>query len=150
MVRLVGEEIESKIYPLKEALRIAESVELDLVEISPDANPPVCKVMDYKKFIFDQKKKQKEMKAKATKVVVKEIRLGPQTDEHDFEFKLNHAKRFLQEGAKVKVEVFFRGRSIVYKDQGEIMLLKFAQRAEARRVGKECARLCRSRWSPYH
>lgn len=130
MVRLVGEEIESKIYPLKEALRIAESLELDLVEISPDANPPVCKVMDYKKFIFDQKKKQKEMKAKATKVVVKEIRLGPQTDEHDFEFKLNHAKRFLQEGAKVKVEVFFRGRSIVYKDQGEIMLLKFAQELE--------------------
>ena len=130
MVRLVGEGIETNIYPVKEALRIAESMELDLVEISPDANPPVCKVMDYKKFIFDQKKKQKEIKSNATKMVVKEIRLGPQTDDHDFEFKLNHAKRFLQEGNKVKVEVFFRGRSIVYKDQGEIILLRFAQELE--------------------
>ncbi len=130
MVRLVGEGIETNIYPIKEALRIADELGLDLVEISPDANPPVCKVMDYKKFIFDQKKKLKEIKAKAAKVVIKEIRLGPQTDDHDFEFKLNHAKRFLQEGSKVKVEVFFRGRSIVYKDQGEIMLLKFAQELE--------------------
>ena len=130
MVRLVGEGIETNIYPVKEALRIAESMDLDLVEISPDANPPVCKVMDYKKFIFDQKKKQKEIKSNATKMVVKEIRLGPQTDDHDFEFKLNHAKRFLQEGNKVKVEVFFRGRSIVYKDQGEIILLRFAQELE--------------------
>lgn len=130
MVRLVGEGVETNIYPLREAFRIAEELELDLVEISPDANPPVCKVMDYKKFLFDQKKKQKEIKARATKVVVKEIRLSPQTDDHDFEFKLNHAKRFLQEGAKVRVEVFFRGRSIVYKDQGEIMLLKFAQELE--------------------
>ena len=130
MVRLVGEGIDTNIYPLKEALRIAESMELDLVEISPDANPPVCKVMDYKKFIFDQKKKQKEIKSNATKMVVKEIRLGPQTDDHDFEFKLNHAKRFLQDGNKVKVEVFFRGRSIVYKDQGEIILLRFAQELE--------------------
>ena len=130
MVRLVGEGIETNIYPVKEALRIAESMELDLVEISPDANPPVCKVMDYKKFIFDQKKKQKEIKSNATKMVVKEIRLGPQTDDHDFEFKLNHAKRFLQDGNKVKVEVFFRGRSIVYKDQGEIILLRFAQELE--------------------
>ena len=130
MVRLVGEGVETNIYPLKEALRIAESMELDLVEISPDANPPVCKVMDYKKFIFDQKKKQKEIKSNATKMVVKEIRLGPQTDDHDFEFKLNHAKRFLQDGNKVKVEVFFRGRSIVYKDQGEIILLRFAQELE--------------------
>ena len=130
MVRLVGEGIETNIYPLKEALRIAESMELDLVEISPDANPPVCKVMDYKKFVFDQKKKQKEIKSNATKMVVKEIRLGPQTDDHDFEFKLNHAKRFLQDGNKVKVEVFFRGRSIVYKDQGEIILLRFAQELE--------------------
>ncbi len=130
MVRVVGEDIQSAIYPIKEALRIAEELEMDLVEISPDANPPVCKVMDYKKFIFDQKKKQKEIKAKATKIVIKEIRLGPQTDDHDFEFKLNHAKRFLQEGNKVKVEVIFRGRSIVYKDQGEIMLLKFAQELE--------------------
>ena len=130
MVRLVGEGVETNIYPLREAFRIADELGLDLVEISPDANPPVCKVMDYKKFLFDQKKKQKEIKAKATKVVVKEIRLSPQTDDHDFEFKLNHAKRFLQEGAKVRVEVFFRGRSIVYKDQGEIMLLKFAQELE--------------------
>ena len=130
MVRLVGEGVETNIYPVKEALRIAESMELDLVEISPDANPPVCKVMDYKKFVFDQKKKQKEIKSNATKMVVKEIRLGPQTDDHDFEFKLNHAKRFLQDGNKVKVEVFFRGRSIVYKDQGEIILLRFAQELE--------------------
>ncbi len=127
MVRLVGEGIDTNIYPVKEALKIAENMGLDLVEISPDANPPVCKVMDYKKFVFDQKKKQKEMKSNATKMVVKEIRLGPQTDDHDFEFKLNHAKRFLQEGNKVKIEVLFRGRSIVYKDQGEIMLLRFAQ-----------------------
>jgi len=130
MVRLVGEGVETNIYPVKDALRIAEGMGLDLVEISPDANPPVCKVMDYKKFVFDQKKKQKEIKANATKVVVKEIRLGPQTDDHDFEFKLNHAKRFLQEGNKVRVEVLFRGRSIVYKDQGEIMLLRFAQELE--------------------
>ncbi len=130
MVRVVGEGIETSIYPIKEAIRIAEGLGLDLVEISPDANPPVCKVMDYKKFIFDQKKKQKEIKSNATKTVIKEIRLGPQTDDHDFEFKLNHARRFLQEGNKVRVEVFFRGRSIVYKDQGEIMLLRFAQELE--------------------
>ena len=127
MVRLVGEGVEPNIYPLREALRIVEELGVDLVEIQPDANPPVCKAMDYKKFVFDQKKRLKDQKAKATKVVIKEIRLGPQTDDHDFEFKLNHAKRFLQEGSKVKVEVFFRGRSIVYKEQGEIMLLKFAQ-----------------------
>ena len=130
MVRLVGEGVETNIYPIKEALRIVEELGVDLVEISPDANPPVCKAMDYKKFIFDQKKKQKELKAKATKVVIKEIRLTAQTDDHDFEFKLNHAKRFLQEVSKVRVEVFFKGRSIVYKDQGEIMLLKFAQELE--------------------
>ena len=130
MVRLVGEGVENNIYPIKEALRIVEELGVDLVEINAEANPPVCKAMDYKKFVFDQKKKLKEQKAKAVKVVVKEIRLGPQTDEHDFEFKLNHVKRFLQEGSKVKVEVFFKGRSIVYKDQGEIMLLKFAQELE--------------------
>ena len=130
MARLVGEGVDNNIYPIKEALRIVEELGVDLVEINAEANPPVCKAMDYKKFIFDQKKKLKEQKAKAVKVVVKEIRLGPQTDEHDFEFKLNHAKRFLQEGSKVKVEVFFKGRSIVYKDQGEIMLLKFAQELE--------------------
>lgn len=127
MVRVVGENIEPGIYNFKEALAMAENLELDLVEISPTANPPVCRVVDYKKFLYELKKKQKEIKAKTAKVVVKEIRMGPQTDEHDFNFKLKHAKSFLQEGAKVKVEVFFRGRSIVYKDQGEIILLKFAQ-----------------------
>ncbi|MBO5956147.1 MAG: translation initiation factor IF-3 [Bacteroidales bacterium] len=127
MVRVVGEGVDNEIHSIKDALRIADEMGLDLVEISPNANPPVCKLMDYKKFLFDQKKKQKEIKAKTTKVVIKEIRLGPQTDDHDFEFKLNHAKRFLEDGAKVKVDVFFHGRSIAYKDQGEIILLKFAQ-----------------------
>ncbi|MBR5214972.1 MAG: translation initiation factor IF-3 [Bacteroidales bacterium] len=127
MVRVVGEGVDNEIHSIKDALRIADEHGLDLVEISPNANPPVCKLMDYKKFLFDQKKKQKEIKAKTTKVVIKEIRLGPQTDDHDFEFKLNHAKRFLEDGAKVKVDVFFHGRSIAYKDQGEIILLKFAQ-----------------------
>ena len=121
MVRVVGEGVDNEIHSIKDALRIADEMGLDLVEISPNANPPVCK------FLFDQKKKQKEIKAKTTKVVIKEIRLGPQTDDHDFEFKLNHAKRFLEDGAKVKVDVFFHGRSIAYKDQGEIILLKFAQ-----------------------
>ncbi len=106
---------------------MADSLNLDLVEISPTANPPVCKIIDYQKFLYEQKKKQKEMKAKNIKIVVKEIRLGPQTDEHDFNFKLKHAIRFLQEGNKVKVEVFFRGRTIIYKDQGETQLLKFAE-----------------------
>ena len=127
MVRVVGEGVDNEIHSIKDALRIADEMGLDLVEISPNANPPVCRLMDYKKFLFDQKKKQKEIKAKTTKVVIKEIRLGPQTDDHDFEFKLNHAKRFLEDGAKVKVDVFFHGRSIAYKDQGEIILLKFAQ-----------------------
>lgn len=129
-VRVVGDNVENNIYPTSVALSMAYEMELDLVEISPNAVPPVCKIIDYNKFLFDLKKKQKEMKAKATKVVVKELRLSPQTDDHDFEFKLNHAKRFLKEGAKVKVEVFFRGRSIVYKEQGEIILLKFAQALE--------------------
>ena len=124
---MVGENIEPGIYNFKEALTMAENLELDLVEISPTANPPVCRIVDYKKFLYELKKKQKEIKAKTAKVVVKEIRMGPQTDDHDFNFKLKHARSFLQEGAKVKVEVFFRGRSIVYKDQGEIILLKFAQ-----------------------
>lgn len=106
---------------------MANEQELDLVEISPNANPPVCKIIDYKKFLYEQKRKQKEIKAKSAKVVVKEIRLGPQTDDHDFNFKLNHAKKFLQDGAKVKVDVFFKGRTIVYKEQGEIILLKFAE-----------------------
>ncbi|MCK9450094.1 MAG: translation initiation factor IF-3 [Bacteroidales bacterium] len=130
MVRVVGENVENGIFQLREALTLAREVGLDLVEISPTANPPVCKVMDYKKFLFEQKKKQKEIKAKSAKIVVKEIRLGPNTDEHDFQFKLKHAIKFLEEGAKVKVDVFFRGRSIVYKDQGELVLLKFAQEVE--------------------
>jgi translation initiation factor IF-3 len=129
-VRVVGENVEQGIYNIKEALDIAQQQELDLVEISPSANPPVCRVIDYKKFLYDQKKKQKEIKAKSAKVVVKEIRLGPNTDDHDFEFKLNHAKKFLEEGSKVKVDVFFKGRSIIYKDKGEIILLKFAQELE--------------------
>jgi len=127
VVRVVGENITPGIYNIREALTIAEGLELDLVEISPTANPPVCKVIDYKKFLYELKRKQKEIKAKTAKIIVKEIRLGPQTDDHDFNFKLKHAMNFLKEGAKVKVEVFFRGRSIVYKDQGEIILLKFAQ-----------------------
>lgn len=130
IVRVVGDNIEPRIISLREALNLAEKMELDLVEISPQASPPVCKVMDYQKFLYEQKKKQKEIKAKSAKIVVKEIRLGPQTDEHDFEFKSNHAIKFLQEGCKVKVDVFFKGRSIVYKDQGELMLLKFAKAVE--------------------
>jgi translation initiation factor IF-3 len=130
MVRVVGENVENGIFQLREALTMARDIGLDLVEISPTANPPVCKVMDYKKFLFEQKKKQKEIKAKSAKIVVKEIRLGPNTDDHDFQFKLKHAIKFLEDGAKVKVDVFFRGRSIVYKDQGELVLLKFAQELE--------------------
>jgi translation initiation factor IF-3 len=106
---------------------MAFELELDLVEISPTANPPVCKIIDYKKFLYEQKRKQKEIKAKSAKIVVKEIRLGPQTDDHDFQFKLNHARKFLLDGAKVKVDVFFKGRTIIYKEQGESMLLKFAE-----------------------
>ncbi len=117
-------------YPLREALSMAEELELDLVEISPNADPPVCKIIDYSKFLYQQKKKQKEMKAKATKIVVKEIRFGPQTDEHDFQFKLRHAEKFLKEGAKVKAFVFFKGRSILFKEQGEILLLKLATSLE--------------------
>ncbi len=109
---------------------MADEQGLDLVEISPSANPPVCKIMDYKKFLYEQKKKQKEIKSKSAKVVVKEIRLGPNTDDHDFNFKLKHAIKFLTEGAKVKVDVFFKGRSIIYKDKGEYILLRFAQELE--------------------
>ena len=130
-IRLVGDNIDNPgIYPLREALRIADEMELDLVEISPKADPPVCKIIDYSKFLYRQKKKQKEMKAKAVKVVVKEIRFGPQTDEHDFNFKLRHAEKFLKEGAKVKAFVFFKGRSILFKEQGEILLLKLATALE--------------------
>lgn len=111
-------------------MKIAEEQDMTLVEISPNANPPVCKVIDFQKFIFEQKKKQKELKSKQQKVVIKEIRFGPNIDEHDFNFKLDHAKNFLEAGAKVKVFVFFRGRTIVYKDQGKIKLLEFAQALE--------------------
>lgn len=127
---MVGEDIETGIYQLRDALNMAERAELDLVEISPTANPPVVKIMDYKKFLYEQKKKQKEIKAKTAKVVVKEIRLGPNIDDHDFNFKLKHAEKFLQDGAKVKVDVFFKGRSIIYKDKGEFVLLRFAQELE--------------------
>ena len=126
-VRVVGEGIEPAVYPISKALALAKEAGLDLVEISPNAVPPVCKIIDYKKFLYEQKKKQKEIKSKQSKVVVKEIRFGPNTDEHDFNFKLNHAIKFLKDGAKVKVDVFFKGRSIIYKEQGEIILLKFAQ-----------------------
>ena len=129
-VRVVGENIEQGVYSLKEALELADKLDLDLVEISPNADPPVCKVIDYQKFLYQQKKKQKEMKAKATKIVVKEIRFGPHTDTHDYNFKLKHAEKFLQEGAKVKAYVFFKGRTIVYKEDGEILLLRFAQDLE--------------------
>lgn len=126
----MGENVKVDVYPVRDALRIAQEQGLDLVEISPNADPPVCKVTDYSKFKYEQKKKQKEIKAKAIKVVIKEIRFGPNTDEHDFNFKLKHAISFLQEGAKVKATVFFPGRTIVYKERGEILLLKFAQGLE--------------------
>ena len=126
----MGEKVDSKIVSLDEALKIANSFELDLVEISPNTEPPVCKLIDYKKFIYDQKKKQKAIKSKAQKVVIKELRFGPNTGDHDFDFKLKHAIKFLQEGAKVKAFVFFRGRTIIFKDKGEILLLKLAQALE--------------------
>ncbi len=129
-MRLVGDNVETGIYQLREAQAKADELGLDLVEISPKANPPVCKIMDYKKYLYEQKKRQKEIKAKTAKVVLKEIRLGPNTDDHDFNFKLKHATKFLQDGAKVKVDVFFRGRSIIYKDKGEYILLRFAQELE--------------------
>lgn len=129
-VRLVGDNVEQGIYSIQEALRIADEQGLDLIEISPNAAPPVCKILDYQKFLYQQKKHQKEQKAKATKVVVKEIRFGPQTDDHDYNFKLKHAMGFLQEGAKVKAYVFFRGRSILFKEQGEVLLLRFANDLE--------------------
>ncbi len=129
-VRVVGENIEQGVYPFSQALRMAEDLGLDLVEISPTAVPPVCRITDYKKFLYDLKKKQKEIKAKAQTVELKEIRFGPNTDEHDLMFKTKHARKFLEEGHKVKAFVFFRGRSIVFKERGEILLLKFAQELE--------------------
>jgi translation initiation factor IF-3 len=129
-VRVVGDNVEQAIMSIDEALQLADEMDLDLVEISPSADPPVCKVIDYQKFLYQQKKKQKEMKAKTQKTVVKEIRFGPNTDDHDYNFKLNHAKKFLEDNAKVKAYVFFKGRSIIYKEQGEILLLRFAQDLE--------------------
>lgn len=126
-IRLVIEGEEPKVMSTVEGIRLAEEQELDLVEISPNAVPPVCKIMDYRKFLYNQKRKQKELKAKQSKIVLKEIRFGPNTDDHDFQFKLAHARKFLEEGSKVKAYVFFRGRTIVFKDRGEILLLKFAQ-----------------------
>ena len=127
MVRVVGDNVpEVKVMPIRDALRLADEMELDLIEISPKADPPVCRIADYQKFLYQQKKKAKEIKAKSVKMVVKEIRFGPQTDDHDYNFKLRHAENFLKEGAKVKAYVFFRGRSIVFKEQGEILLLRFA------------------------
>ncbi len=127
---MVGDNVENKIYDTDTALHMAREMELDLVEISENSNPPVCKIIDYQKFLYERKKKDKEQKAKAAKSVVKEIRFGPNTDEHDFNFKLKHAIKFLEEGAKVKAYVHFKGRTIAYKEKGEIILLKFAQALE--------------------
>ena len=130
-VRVVSDELEgAQVMSIKEALLLADQMEMDLIEISPKADPPVCRIADYQKFLYQQKKKAKEIKAKQVKVVVKEIRFGPQTDDHDYNFKLKHAENFLKEGAKVKAYVFFRGRSIVFKEQGEILLLRFANDLE--------------------
>jgi translation initiation factor IF-3 len=129
-VRVVGEGIDSAVYPIREAIALAKEMELDLVEISPNAEPPVCKITDYKKFLYQQKKKQKEIKKNTQAVVIKEIRFGPNTDEHDFNFKLKHAQEFLEDGAKVKAYVFFKGRAIVYKERGQILLLKFVNELE--------------------
>jgi translation initiation factor IF-3 len=127
---VVGDNVEPAVMTTHAALELANELELDLVEISPKADPPVCRIIDYKKFLYAQKKKQKEIKAKQAKVVVKEIRFGPNTDDHDFRFKLNHARKFLQDGAKLKAYVFFRGRTIVFKERGEILLLRFATELE--------------------
>lgn len=130
-VRVVGEGIDDQgVYPIDKAIEMAEEAGLDLVEISPKAEPPVCKIIDYKKFLYEQKKRMKEMKSKTQKVVIKEIRFGPNTDDHDFDFKLNHTEKFIKEGAKVKAYVFFKGRSILFKDKGQILLLKLAQSLE--------------------
>lgn len=129
-VRLVGDNVEQGVYPFNEAMRIADELELDLVEISPKADPPVCRIVDYQKFLYQQKKREKEQKAKASKIIVKEIRFGPQTDEHDYNFKLKHTIGFLKEGCKVKAYVFFKGRSILFKDQGELLLARFANDLE--------------------
>ena len=129
-VRLVGDNVTQGVSTIQQALAIADEQGLDLIEISPNAQPPVCRVLDYQKFLYQQRKRLKEQKAKSTKVVVKEIRFGPQTDDHDYNFKLKHAIGFLQEGAKVKAYVFFKGRSILFKEQGEVLLLRFANDLE--------------------
>ena len=130
----MGDNIDVGVYQLPKALAISEELELDLVEISPKASPPVCKILDYKKFLYEQKKREKVLKSKATKVIIKEIRFGPQTDEHDYEFKKKHAEKFLNDGAKLKAFVFFKGRSIIFKEQGQILLLRLAQDLEE--IGK--------------
>jgi translation initiation factor IF-3 len=130
VVRVVGDEIETEVLSIQDALRLADKLELDLVEISPNSDPPVCKIVDYQKFLYQQKKKQKEIKARAAKIVVKEIRFGPNTDDHDYNFKLRHAIKFLEDGAKVRAYVFFKGRSILFKEQGEVLLLRFANDLE--------------------
>ena len=127
---MVGDNVEIGVYSLNKALAIAESLELDLVEISPNASPPVCKILEYKKFLYEQKKREKVLKAKTSKIILKEIRFGPQTDEHDYEFKKKNAIKFLQDGAKLKAFVFFKGRSIIYKEQGQILLLRLATELE--------------------
>jgi translation initiation factor IF-3 len=135
-VRVVGEDIEQGVYPLAKAIEMAFKAGLDLVEISPNAEPPVCKIVDYKKFLYEQKKKQKEIKANTVKQVIKEIRFGPNTDDHDVAFKLNHARHFLQEGNKVRCYVFFRGRTIMYKERGEELLMKFANTLQDEGIAK--------------
>ena len=140
-VRVVGEGVEAGVYPFSQALRMAEDMGLDLVEISASAVPPVCRITDYKKFLYDLKKKQKEIKAKAATVEMKEIRFGPNTDEHDVNFKLKHARKFLEEGHKIKAFVFFRGRTIVFKERGEILLLKFAQELEDAAIVEQMPKL---------
>lgn len=129
-VRIVGDDVESQVLPTRDAIRLAQQKEVDLVEISPNAEPPVCRLIDYSKFLYQQKKRQKELKAKQVKIEVKEIRFGPQTDDHDYNFKLKHAQGFLSDGDKVKAYVFFRGRSILFKEQGEVLLLRFANDLE--------------------
>lgn len=130
IAEIAGKPVETGVFPTRTLMQWAEKMELDLVEISPNADPPVCKIIDYRKFIYDKKKREKELKAKVVKTVMKEVRFGPNTDEHDFEFKVRHAKSFLEEGAKVRAYVHFRGRTIVFKDRGELLLLKFLKELE--------------------
>lgn len=137
----IGQQVESGVYDTRVAVEWAQEMGLDLVEISPNAKPPVCKIIDYKKFLYDKKKKDKEIKARAVKTVIKELRFGPNTDDHDFDFKLKHAKKFLEDGAKVKAYVHFRGRSIVFKDRGELLLLRLLKELEEVGVAEELPRL---------